>query len=424
MPNALEALLSRIQHLLHFGQDPVVVIEPDNADRGLLINRLLDKLPDGQDVALLRYKKSPGMRKLRTDILSQWFSDPVINPDDTLAESYLRLSQQGAQRLLIVDGSCPLEADIFREFLALSEHTDDQMGLLVIAPDTAAVPALRWQPIWLGDIGQKEAPASAKAETKSKKPKPLLLIVAAALVLAVVVLAVLYKGKEADAPQSVSVPLPGVTGNAGPGTVALKPQPVQNSTSVPNATHVEPESDKPAAPQMNAEQRKDMAEARADIIHVDANASAPAAEPAATESTASEPKPEAEKTDPQPKPQVTQQPKPEPQTEPAKPAPAKAEPKNDAWPAGIPDSHYALQLIAGQDQGKVKAAMAGQGVSDWQLVKTRRNGQDFYLVVQGNYANLDAAKAAVAKLPATFRKAGAWPKRYDKIKAEIKAGKG
>ncbi|WP_417355354.1 SPOR domain-containing protein [Gallaecimonas pentaromativorans] len=422
MPNALEALLSRIQHLLHFGQDPVVVIEPDNADRGLLINRLLDKLPDGQDVALLRYKKSPGMRKLRTDILSQWFSDPVINPDDTLAESYLRLSQQGAQRLLVVDGSCPLEADIFREFLALSEHTDDQMGLLVIAPDTAAVPALRWQPIWLGDIGQKETPASAEA--KSKKPKPLLLIVAAALVLAVVVVATLYKGKEADTPQSVSVPLPGVTGNASPGAVALTPQPVQNSTSVPNATHIDPESEKPAAPpHMNAEQRKDMAEARADIIHVDAN-STPATEPAATTPTASEQQAEAETADPQPKPQVAQQPKPEPKPEPAKPAPAKADPKNDAWPAGIPDSHYALQLIAGQDQGKVQAAMAGQGVSDWQLVKTRRNGQDFYLVVQGNYANLDAAKAAVAKLPATFRKAGAWPKRYDKIKAEIKAGKG
>ncbi|WP_115717189.1 SPOR domain-containing protein [Gallaecimonas mangrovi] len=429
MPNALEALLNRIQHLLHFGQDPVVVVEPDNADRGLLLNRLLDKLPDTLDVALLRYKKSPGIRKLRTDILSQWFSDPVINPDDTLADSYLRLSQQKANRLLVVDASTAVEAEIFRELLRLSQLTEDSIGLLVLAPNVAVVPKLDWQPIMLGSVNNTDMSPEV---TSVKSRKPTLIIVAAAVVLAVVLFGAVYVfSPDNKPPQSQSVKLNLGDDTQPVGGFNVSPQPVANTLSDGSAPKQEDAKNTTAAPVSN---EPSVPEMRKFIIH-ESDTPAPTGESTAVNSSTGGPASPAKKATTEPVASKTEPTsaqstaKVEVKPVATKAAAEKAAPKPDvkpvsSWPDNVPDSHYALQLIAGQNAQKIEQAMAGQEVGNWYMVKTRRSGKVFYLVVQGNYASLAQANAAKATLPKRFRDAGAWPKRYDKIKAAIAAGKG
>ncbi|WKE65280.1 hypothetical protein PVT67_16685 [Gallaecimonas kandeliae] len=420
MSNALEALLTRIRHLLHFGQDPLVVVEPDGASRGLLLNRLLDGLPEHQDLALLRYKKAPGLRKLRTDILSQWFPDPVFNPDDTLADSYLRLRQQPAQRLLLVDSAERLDPAIFREWQALAEETDDSMGLLLLVPEPAWVPTLSWRPIYLGGSAAADKP---RAKGKAR----LWLALVGALLLASLMLA-FFLQPSAPLPERRSLPLPQPVENQlnQPQATAQKVEPAPeaakpgSSLAQGNSDEAKKPSEEDLGQQAAASQERSPAEMDASQAG-GAEAGKAQALPVAEadkggDASAETVKPKAAETNPK-------------GNEKAQPA-TTAEGKPSAagpqagWPQSVPDSHYALQLMAGFSAAKLKTALAGQGVEDWHLVKTRRQGKVFYLLLQGNYANMEEAKAAQAKLPASFRQAGAWPKDYGKIKAEFAAGKG
>ncbi|EKE77094.1 SPOR domain-containing protein [Gallaecimonas xiamenensis] len=398
MSDALEDLLARARHLLHFGQDPVIIVEPDSANRSHILNRLLDSLPERQDAALLRCKKAAGVRKLRTDLLSQWFQDPVFNPDDTLADSYLRLRTQPAHRLLLIDSAVPVESALLQEWLVLKDEVDDGMGLLLLVPRRQDVPRLNWQPIWLGE----EAPQEQEAPAPVKGLKVGLIGTVAVAVLAALGV-VLSQETNDDAPterQAVTLPAAqplqpveqAASNEAGenPNTEVLRqPEPAQAEAPVPEPAAQEAADEPVEATPVQVEIAQDPA----------AQETLP--EPAATVSAQPEP---------QPKPQTTLQPKPQ--------APVKV-----TWPQSVPDRHFALQLMGGRDKAKVLESMDGQGVKDWHLVEVLRQGKAFYIIVQGDYPNLDAARSAIKTLPATFRQAGAWPKRYDKIKAEIAAGK-
>jgi septal ring-binding cell division protein DamX len=82
----------------------------------------------------------------------------------------------------------------------------------------------------------------------------------------------------------------------------------------------------------------------------------------------------------------------------------------------MPDDHYSVQLTASTKSFCQKIAKKVKG-DTW--IEYRKK-DDKYIVLWGDYKNLNEAKAAIRKLPNSIRKAGPWPKQFKKIKAELK----
>ena len=51
--------------------------------------------------------------------------------------------------------------------------------------------------------------------------------------------------------------------------------------------------------------------------------------------------------------------------------------------------------------------------------KTTRQGQPWYVIVQGNYPSHEAAKAATTQYPSQLRKQGPWIRKLEAIQKEL-----
>jgi DamX protein len=92
---------------------------------------------------------------------------------------------------------------------------------------------------------------------------------------------------------------------------------------------------------------------------------------------------------------------------------------------GVNGQHFALQILAAESRAAVqKYVQAQSNRQQLRIYETRREGKPWFVVVLGDYATREMAQKAIAGLPDTQRKAGAWPKSYASIQAEIKADRG
>ena len=55
------------------------------------------------------------------------------------------------------------------------------------------------------------------------------------------------------------------------------------------------------------------------------------------------------------------------------------------------------------------------------MFKSKRQGNDWFVVITGRFASSAEARQAIGRLPAAQRDAGPWPRDVKTIQAEIKA---
>lgn len=79
---------------------------------------------------------------------------------------------------------------------------------------------------------------------------------------------------------------------------------------------------------------------------------------------------------------------------------------------------YTLQLSAASRADTLQSWARQQKLSGYQVVKTTRNGQPWYVLVQGNYATPAAAKQAISTLPEAAQAKSPWVKPMNQLKKE------
>lgn len=79
-----------------------------------------------------------------------------------------------------------------------------------------------------------------------------------------------------------------------------------------------------------------------------------------------------------------------------------------ADPLALPANFYALQLLAMSSQEALDSFAAEQGLSDTISTRVARDGDIYYVLLAGIYADQDAAEQALASLPPAVRALRPW----------------
>ncbi|HEX5514315.1 MAG TPA: AAA family ATPase [Gammaproteobacteria bacterium] len=188
---------------------------------------------------------------------------------------------------------------------------------------------------------------------------------------------------------------------APPATLPQEPEPAAAPAPEPQTDTSAEQPDQLAAPTVPA------AEAEPETPPVAALAAEPPAEPP-TEAPAAVLKP-------QPAPAPTRQQKP------AAATPAVASKFDNAWLRSRQASRFTIQLIAAQDAEALAGFMHQQGLAGRaKLLKVRRNGDDWYVVVLGDYPDRAAGREALQKIPPTLRRDGAWIRSFGELQQLIR----
>jgi type II secretory pathway predicted ATPase ExeA len=93
--------------------------------------------------------------------------------------------------------------------------------------------------------------------------------------------------------------------------------------------------------------------------------------------------------------------------------PTEAEPATGL--SGLPPEHFLIQLMASTDATRVEQYRQDLQLEGLLLHETLRNGQPWYALFYGPFANQATAKAALAKLPAKVQANKPWIRRIDSI---------
>lgn len=88
-----------------------------------------------------------------------------------------------------------------------------------------------------------------------------------------------------------------------------------------------------------------------------------------------------------------------------------------AWGTG----EYTVQLLGVSNRKAALDYMAAQpNKTELLMFKSKRQGNDWYVVITGRFASSAEARQAISRLPASQRDAGPWPRDVKTIQAEIK----
>jgi septal ring-binding cell division protein DamX len=189
---------------------------------------------------------------------------------------------------------------------------------------------------------------------------------------------------------------------APPATLPQEPEPAAAPAPEPQTDTSAEQPDQLAAPTVPA------AEAEPETPPVAALAAEPPAEPPPTEAPAAV-------LEPQPAPAPARQQKP------AAATPAVASKFDNAWLRSRQASRFTIQLIAAQDAEALAGFIHQQGLAGRaKLLKVRRNGDDWYVVVLGDYPDRAAGREALQKIPPTLRRDGAWIRSFGELQQLIR----
>lgn len=145
---------------------------------------------------------------------------------------------------------------------------------------------------------------------------------------------------------------------------------------------------------------------------VDSVAAAPATQPATTPAPKPEPISEPKSV------VVEQAPKPAPERKPLATTASPQERNILAWSP----NEYTVQLLGVSNRKAALDYMAAQpNKSELLMFKSKRQGNDWFVVITGRFSSSAEARQAIARLPAVQRDAGPWPRDVKAIQAEIKA---
>lgn len=236
---------------------------------------------------------------------------------------------------------------------------------------------------------------------------PVIHLVAIAALLGVLMMLFLYRGGDTTERRELEAEMVFVADQPPPASVTLPSSQRPTSAS-------EPQTVTPGSADAPTEQ---IASPSPDALPVpEPEIAAPTQpEPDVSEPEVSEPQTSA--------PQTAQQAEPEP----AQPQPSPAQTLSEdeqillSWRPG----DYTLQLLGAGSEQAVRNFVASQPNRE-QLLRftTRRQGNDWFVVVAGRYTSSEQARAAIAELPAQQREAGPWPRALKDIQGEIEGFRG
>lgn len=92
---------------------------------------------------------------------------------------------------------------------------------------------------------------------------------------------------------------------------------------------------------------------------------------------------------------------------------------HNAWYLGQPVGQYTLQLFGTSSEATAQARVR-EGGGEYRYFRKLHNGQPLYVVTYGRFASADAARAAVAALPASLQAGKPWPRAFAGIQQEIR----
>ena len=102
------------------------------------------------------------------------------------------------------------------------------------------------------------------------------------------------------------------------------------------------------------------------------------------------------------------------------PAATAAEPAREPWVLARPPGHFTLQLLGVRSEASLRAYLARhRPPAPVAYFRTAYKGGEWFVLVQGDYPSMAAARAAVATLPAAVRNAQPWPRSFAAIHADI-----
>lgn len=104
------------------------------------------------------------------------------------------------------------------------------------------------------------------------------------------------------------------------------------------------------------------------------------------------------------------------QQKPAAATPTAASKFDNAWLHSRQPSRLTIQLIAAHDAEALAGFIRQHGLTNQaKLLKVRRNGSDWYVVVLGDYPDRASGREALQKIPAALRRDGAWIRSFGEL---------
>lgn len=108
---------------------------------------------------------------------------------------------------------------------------------------------------------------------------------------------------------------------------------------------------------------------------------------------------------------------------PVPPPPAAApKPRDAAWLAQRNLRHFTVQLVASGSEQAVRAHLEGHlSGPEVALVRTQREGKDWFIALWGDYPDRKAARHALATLPQPLRQTGPWVRSFADLQQEVRS---
>ncbi|MFU2315045.1 SPOR domain-containing protein [Rahnella sp. PCH160] len=117
--------------------------------------------------------------------------------------------------------------------------------------------------------------------------------------------------------------------------------------------------------------------------------------------------------------QATKSPATHPSAAPAVSAPVVASGSASAIKSA-PGSHFTLQLSGASQSSTLNAFAREQGLKNYLVYQTARDGKPWFVLVSGNYASSADAKRAISSLPAEVQAKKPWVKPVHQVQQDLK----
>ena len=98
------------------------------------------------------------------------------------------------------------------------------------------------------------------------------------------------------------------------------------------------------------------------------------------------------------------------------------EARGRTWLLARAPERYTLQVLGSRIADAAHRAIRDHGLEEAALYTVRYQGRDYHVLVQGDYPNREAARSAIADLPAALRRGGPWPRRFADVQQEVRSG--
>jgi septal ring-binding cell division protein DamX len=90
------------------------------------------------------------------------------------------------------------------------------------------------------------------------------------------------------------------------------------------------------------------------------------------------------------------------------------------WLQSRPGSHFTLQLLGGRSEKPLRDFLRQNRIPEpVATFRTIHKGDDWYVLVHGDFPSMSAARAAVATLPATVRRGKPWARSFTSVHTDM-----